>query len=320
MKSVWPTDSTALPTQPIQPANDTAVCCMQAAVQEALPLIHPPRPRVRRFVSPALLQSLCHWAALAAESGTYRVGLACLAADQAGQELLHTEFLSLRDAHDCHRCGRVTTIPPCRSCVKAKLVARLHCREKKQRPKNPGASAVEQARYSSELRTDGAGSSVTPSGSHRSSRAGRDRTVRIQLSPHGKAPNQCFQWAGILFYERFYCERKLGNQRFWIPMKLKAAEYVECRFLMNRSLEAYLLADKANRAMLAAAIYVFLRTAAYRRVLMRMRGICSICRSILFRTRNLPTTEHTFSESAVRGVQSRGSYCIGRAYFTTNEA
>lgn len=102
-------------------------------------------------------------------------------------------------------------------------------------------------------------------------------------------------------------------------MKLKAAEYVECRFLMNRSLEAYLLADKANRAMLAAAIYVFLRTAAYRRVLMRMRGICSICRSILFRTRNLPTTEHTFSESAVRCVQSRASCCIGRAYFTTNE-
>lgn len=190
----------------------------------------------------------------------------------------------------------------------------------KNETKDPGASAVEQARYSSELRTDGAGSSVTPSGSHRSSRAGRDRTVRIQLSPHGTAPNQCFQSTRIPFYERFYCERKLGNQRFWIPMKLKAAEYVECRYLMNRSLEAYLLADKANRAMLAAAIYVFLRTAAYRRVLMRMRGICSICRSILFRTRNLPTTEHTFSESAVRCVQSRGSYCIGRAYFTTNEA
>lgn len=77
-------------------------------------------------------------------------------------------------------------------------------------------------------------------------------------------------------------------------MKLKAAECVECRFLMSRSLEAYLLADKKNRAMLAAAIYVFLRTTVYRRVLMRMRGICSIYRSILFRTRNLPTTEHTF--------------------------
>lgn len=103
-------------------------------------------------------------------------------------------------------------------------------------------------------------------------------------------------------------------------MKLKAAECVECRFLMSRSLEAYLLADKENRAMLAAAIYIFLRTTVYRRVLMRMRGICSIYRSILFRTRNLPTTEHNFSESGVRCVQSRGRFCIGRAYFTTNEA
>lgn len=47
--------------------------------------------------------------------------------------------------------------------------------------------------------------------------------------------------------------------------------------------------------MLAASIYVSLRTAAYRRVLMRMRGICSIRESILFQTPNLPTTEHTFS-------------------------
>lgn len=189
------TDSTAWPAQPIQPANDTADCCMQAAVQEALPLIHPPRPRVRRFVSSALFQLLYHWAALAAESGTYRVGLACLAADQAGQELLHMEFLcavSLRDAHDCRRRGRVTTIPPSQSCVKAKLVARLHRREKKE-TSDPGASAVEQARYSSELRTDGAGSSVTPSGSHRSSRAGHDRTVGIQLSLYGTAPTRCFQ-------------------------------------------------------------------------------------------------------------------------------
>lgn len=103
-------------------------------------------------------------------------------------------------------------------------------------------------------------------------------------------------------------------------MKLKAAKYVGCRFLMSRSLEAYLPADKENRAMLAAAIYVFLRTTACRRVLMRMRGICSIYRSMLFQTRHLPTTEHTFSESALRCMQSRGSYCIGRAYFTTNEA
>lgn len=43
---------------------------------------------------------------------------------------------------------------------------------------DPSASAVEQARYSSELRTDGAGS-VTPSGSHRASHA---RTVRIEAS------------------------------------------------------------------------------------------------------------------------------------------
>lgn len=170
---------------------------MQAAVQEALPLIHPPRPRVRRFVSSALFQLLYHWAALAAErlraERTELAWPAWLQIKLARSSCIRNScVVALRDAHDFYRRGRVTTIPPCQSCVKAKLVARLHRREKKETT-DPGASAVEQASYSSELRTDGAGSSVTPSGSHRSSRAGQGRTVGIQLSLYGTAPTRCFQ-------------------------------------------------------------------------------------------------------------------------------
>lgn len=97
-KSVCLPNCTAQPIQPANPASQLDNRLLYAGrSSRGPPSIHPPRPRVRRFVSSALFQSLCHWAALAAwplantASGTYRVGLA---ADQAGQELLHTELLS----------------------------------------------------------------------------------------------------------------------------------------------------------------------------------------------------------------------------------
>lgn len=147
----------------------------------------------------------------------------------------------------------------------------------KRESRDPGASAVEQARYSSELRTDGAGS-VTLSGCHwlrACSHCGHRGFVRPQHQPRLDTSNRREQT--VTSHSAVYCHRKLGNQKLWIPTKPNVADDVDCRFLMSRSLEAYLPADKANRAMLAAAICVFLRTAAYRRVLMRMmRGICSI--------------------------------------------
>lgn len=172
---------------------------MQAAVQEALTLlIHPPRPRVRRFVSPALLQLLYHWAVLAAghaESGTYRVGLACLAADQPGQELLHTEFLSCGSArrsrlpqmwpgHDVSALPVMCQSQACRA-------APSQSAKKKERPKT--LAPPRWSRLGILPSCERMGRVLlytTPSESHRSSRAGHDRTVRIQLSLQYNAQRQ----------------------------------------------------------------------------------------------------------------------------------
>lgn len=183
----------ALPGHPaIQSANDRACCCMQAAVQEALPLSTRPvhvfggsfHPRCSNRSAIGLPRPL---ATLRAE----RTELAGCRSSWAGAPAYGGSCLvSLRDAHNCHRSPRDSTIPSCQSCVNAKLVARLHRREKRQQTLAPPRWS--QARYSSELRTDGAGS-VTPSGSHRSSRARRTRrayTVGTQLSLHAPATTQ----------------------------------------------------------------------------------------------------------------------------------
>lgn len=255
---MFTTDSTAWP--PGHPASQLQSILLYAGrSSRGPPSLHPPRPRVRRFVSPALFQSLCHWALLAAghaASGTYRVSLGCLAADQAGQELLHTELLVL------YLCGTLTIatdVPGTRgfrhaSHVSKPSLSRGSIAAKKKRAETLAPPRWSQARYSSELRTDGAGS-VTPSGSHRSSRARRARrarrakracTVGIQLSLHDTAATQYFQLTGTHCHELPDRERKLGNQRLWIPTKLNAADDVDYRFPMSRLLEAYLLADKTE--------------------------------------------------------------------------
>lgn len=97
---------------------------------------------------------------------------------------------------------------------------------------------------------------------------------------------------------------------------------------MSRPPEAYLPADKPNRAMLAAAICVFLRITAYRRGLMRNEGL-------LFQLPKHPISDAASAHNSAcifsvlsalcwaetqTGVQLLREYRITRADFTTNEA
>lgn len=144
---------TALPGHPAtQPANYRAYCCMQAAVQEALPLSTRPvhvsggsfHPRCSNRSATGL-----PWP-LAAASGTYRVSLGCLAADQAGQELLHTEVLVLCLCGTLTIATIATDVPGTRRFRHASHVSKpslsrgsIAVEKKKEKKRDPGASAVE---------------------------------------------------------------------------------------------------------------------------------------------------------------------------------
>lgn len=130
---------TAPPSQSSQPTRQQTAACRP---QFKRPSLYPPAPSTCsavRFIRavPIALPLGClgclaagRWPTPRAE----RTELAWLQIKLGRSSCIRRSCLvSLRDAHNCHRRPRDSTIPSCQSCVKAKLVARLHRREKRQK-------------------------------------------------------------------------------------------------------------------------------------------------------------------------------------------